>query len=168
MSVTCSKRTVSARIPTIISALPVLTFLLMRLVGLLFKEHVVAHYCAAVNRVPQWANAIAPWTQPTETERILMWDQDNACSNKPRKKFCHMTTRLMNSRRFRSWPTMLCGIIPHHARDWSRAHLSPRTLSCIESVSFSITAQVEEVWNKQTKKKRKAQAPQHWYTGYHP
>lgn len=46
--------------------------LLMRLVSLLFKEHVVAHYCAAVNRVPQRANAIAPWTEPTQTGRILM------------------------------------------------------------------------------------------------
>lgn len=59
----CSKRTASALIPTLISALPGLTFLLMSLVSFLFKEHVVAHYCAAVNRVPQRANVIAPWTQ---------------------------------------------------------------------------------------------------------
>lgn len=62
-------------------------FYLMSLVSLLFKEHVVAHYCAAVNKVPQQANAIAPWTEPTEMERILMWDQDSYTrSNRPQIK----------------------------------------------------------------------------------
>lgn len=90
----------------------------MRPVSLLFKEHVVAHYCAAVNRVPQRANAIAPWTQPTEMWRILIWDRDTHAVTG--KKFCYPTTQLMHSRMFRSWPTMLCGIIPQHARTWSR------------------------------------------------